>query len=121
MPEPAGRCRDDSLPPIREVRGNLGKVHNQCMEEYLVDVVAGHLGGYVNHSFEPEIDGIVFGRSGRPRGVVEVKWGRVKGSDMDRFIRNSESVSSNRYPVSKTQISREGVRTLLPEDVLALF
>ena len=91
------------------------------MEEYIVEVLAKSLGGYVNYSYDPEIDGIIVDRKGRPKAVVEVKWGRVKGSDVDRFLERTESISSNRILVTKTRISRDGVKTLLPKDIVGLF
>jgi hypothetical protein len=109
------------LPPFREVRENLQKVHCKCMEEYLVDVMADHLGGYVRYSFEPEVDGIIVDRSERPRAVVEVKWGRVKSTDVDRFVDKAGGISDNRFLLTKTPVSFKGVKTLAPKDVIGLY
>jgi len=109
------------LPHFDEVRENLNRVHGKCMEEYLVDVLAEHLGGHVNYSFEPELDGIVVDRKGRPRAVIEVKWGKARASDVDGFVEKAVSMPGDRYLVSKTRIRREGVTTLMPDDVMGLF
>ena len=41
--------------------------------------------------------------------------------DIEAFIDKTESISGNRYLVTKTKISRDGVKTLLPDDIMGLF
>ena len=109
------------LPLYDEVRENLRRVHNLCMEDYLVDIIARKLGGYPKYSFDPEIDGVVVDRLGRPKATIEVKWGRIRNSDVDDFVEKTHHINAPRYVVGKRALKRDDVTFLTPSDLRDTF
>ena len=109
------------LPVFDEVKENLRSVHHSCMEDYLVHVVSRSMGGYPKYSFEPEIDGVVVDRKGRPKATIEVKWGRIRNSDVDGFLEKTDHIDAPRYVVGKRALDRDDVTFLTPTDVRGMF
>ncbi len=109
------------LPEFEEVEENLRRIHERCMEDYIVHLLARDMGGYVNYSFEPEIDGIVVDRKGRPRATIEVKWGRLRNADVDTFVEKTEHIDAPRYVVAKRALKRNDVTFITPDDLRSMF
>ncbi len=109
------------LPRFEEVRENLRGVHHRCMEDYLVHLLARSMGGYARYSFEPEIDGIVVDRKGRPKASIEVKWGRLRNSDVDAFVEKTDHIDAPRYVVAKRALDRDDVKFITPDDLKKMF
>ncbi len=109
------------LPRLEEVRENLVRIHNLCMEAYLVEVLADHLGGYVQYSFDPEIDGIIVDRKDRPVAVVEVKWGRAAKRDIDGFVEKTSHINADRYLISKYPVKRDDMKVLTRGGIKGLY
>ena len=106
---------------FNEVKDNLRRIHHLCMEDYLVEVIARWMGGYLNYSFEPEIDGVVVDRKGRPKASIEVKWGRFRHADVDAFVEKTAHIDAPRYLVGKRALDRDDVTFITPEDLKKMF
>jgi AAA+ ATPase superfamily predicted ATPase len=109
------------LPKLSEVEENLRRVHHLCVEDYMVETVSRWLGGYLKYSFEPEIDGIVVDRKGRPKASIEVKWGRLRKADVDAFLEKTEHINAPRYVVAKRALDRDDVTFITPDDLRGMF
>ncbi len=109
------------LPGLEEVKENLRRIHQRCMEDYLVHLLARSMGGYARYSFEPEIDAVVVDRKGRPRASIEVKWGRLRNSDVDEFLEKTEHVDAPRYVVAKRALNRDDVTFITSDDLRRMF
>ncbi len=109
------------LPEFEEVKGNLRRIHERCMEDYIVHLLAWDMGGYANYSFEPEIDGIVVDRKDKPRASIEVKWGRLRNADVDAFVEKTDHIDAPRYVVAKQALDRDDVTFINPDDLRDTF
>lgn len=109
------------LPVFDEVKENLQRIHSLCMEDYLVGIISRKMGGYPKYSFEPEIDGVVVDRKGRPKATIEVKWGRIRNSDVDGFIEKTDHINAPRYVVGKRALDRDDVTFITPNDLREMF
>ena len=109
------------LPVFEEVKENLRSAHHKCMEDYLVHIISRSMGGYPKYSFQPEIDGVVVDRKGRPKATIEVKWGRLSNSDVDAFVDKTDHIDAPRYVVPKRALDRDDVTFLTPEDLRRMF
>ena len=109
------------LPKLSEVEDNLRRVHHLCIEDYMVETVSKWLGGYLEYSFEPEIDGIIVDRKGRPKASIEVKWGRLRNADVDAFVEKTEHIDAPRYVVAKRALKRDDVTIITPGDLRSMF
>lgn len=109
------------LPSLDTVRDNLTRAHSFVMEDFLVNCLAQSLGGYVTHSFEPEVDGIIVDRSGRPLAVVEVEWGKTDGKDVSSFIEKASPMKVPMYLLTKQRVEHEGVRVMAPDEMVQSF
>ena len=109
------------LPKFEEVRENLRRVHHSCMEDYLVHVISRWMGGYPSYSFEPEIDGVVVDRKGRPKASIEVKWGKLRHADVDAFVKKTDHIDVPRYVVGKGALDRDDVAFITPDDLRGMF
>ena len=109
------------LPEFEEVKENLRRIHERCVEDYIVHLLALNMGGYANYSFEPEIDGIIVDRKGRPKASIEVKWGRLRNADVDAFVEKTEHIDAPRYVVAKRALKRDDVTIITPGDLRSMF
>ena len=90
------------------------------MEHFLVEALATMLGGYANYSYEPELDGIIVDRKGRPTAVAEVKWGNVSKRDVANFLEKTEGFVE-KYLITPKSIQADGVTVLGPSDIIKAF
>jgi len=109
------------LPPYQEVKENLNRIHTLCMEHYLVSIMAKWIGGYLKYSFDPEIDGIIVDRKGRPKAVIEVKWGKIRKADIEAFKEKTLDIRAKRYLITKQTVKVPDLEILTPNKIKALF
>jgi AAA+ ATPase superfamily predicted ATPase len=91
-------------PSFSEARDNLARIHSICMERYLVKAYAEKMGGVLNYSFDPEIDGIVVNRKGHPLSVIEVKWTDLRKRDIDAFLDKTASFECKKIILTKKEV-----------------
>jgi hypothetical protein len=92
------------LPPFSEAKDNLNRIHSICMEHYLTRSYAKRMGGFLNYSFDPEIDGVVVNRKGHPIAVIEVKWTDLRKRDIDAFLDKMASFECKKIILTKKEV-----------------
>ena len=83
---------EQGLPTFSSVERNLQRAHTLAVEDFIVTCLAKSLNGEIRYSFEPEIDGIVVDRRERALATIEVKWGRLSNSDIEKYIEKIEEI-----------------------------
>ena len=103
-------------PSFKTMKENIMKIHSLCYEDFVAELIASILGGYLRYSHDPEIDGIIVDRKEKPIAVVEVKYGKIGRSDISRFINKTEGISGKRIMVAKNKIEYEDVIVLITNE-----
>lgn len=105
------------LPPFSIVKNNLIRAHSFSVEDFIISALASSFNGEVRYSFEPEIDGIIVDRRERPLAIVEVKWGRISNSDIDRYLDKIDElgIGGKRIIVSKESIRSDEIDIIDPK------
>ncbi len=92
-------------------------------ERFVTDLIAELLGGTVQRSLRPEIDGIIV-RGDHVLAFVEVKYGRVKPEDLYRFKEKVKRLGAFRdvelIVVAENALEMPGFRIITPEDLLRM-
>ncbi len=105
-----------NLPSFDAMKDNIMRVHGLCYEDFVVETIARIMGGSLRYSLEPEIDGIIVDRKGRPMATVEVKHGNITKSEVSGFVDKTENIRGKRIVVARNKIEYEDVRSITPEE-----
>lgn len=103
---------DHSKPSFEIMRENIVKIHSLCYEDFVAELIAHILGGYLRYSHDPEIDGIIVDRKEKPIAVVEVKYGKMGRSEVSKFVDKTENIRGKRIVVAKNKMAYEDVTVL---------
>ena len=104
------------MPSFDIIKENMTRIHSLCYEDFVVELIAHILGGYLRYSYEPEIDGIIVDRKEKTIAVVEVKHGKIRRSDISSFVDKTENIRGKRIIVARNKIDYEDVVGLTPDE-----
>jgi len=104
-----------SGPSFEIMKENIMRIHSLCYEDFVAEVIADILGGYLRYSHDPEIDGIIVDRKEKPIAVVEVKYGKIGRNDISKFVDKTENIRGKRIIVAKNRIDYKDVTVLTPD------
>ncbi|PIV67932.1 MAG: hypothetical protein COS08_07620, partial [Euryarchaeota archaeon CG01_land_8_20_14_3_00_38_12] len=104
-----------SRPSFEIMKENIMRIHSLCYEDFVAEVIADILGGYLRYSHDPEIDGIIVDRKEKPIAVVEVKYGKIGRNDISKFVDKTENIRGKRIIVAKNRIDYKDVTVLTPD------
>jgi len=105
-----------SKPSFKTMEENIMKIHSLCYEDFIAELIAHILGGYLRYSHDPEIDGIIVDRKEKTIGVVEVKYGRIGKSDISKFVDKTENIRGKRIVVAKNRMEYKDVTILTADE-----
>jgi len=109
---------DMRIPEFNEILENIKRIHALCYEDFVVEVVAELLHGYLRYSFVPEIDGIIVDKKERPIAVVEVKKGKISRSEVSKFLDKTEKIGGKKIVIAQNHVEIESIVSLTPEDLI---
>lgn len=105
------------IPSFENMKENIARIHSICYEDFIVELLANVMGGYIRYSLVPEIDGIIVDRKENPIAVIEVKHGNITKGEISRFLDKCSEIPGKRIVIAKNKVEYENVISLTPEDI----
>ncbi len=105
------------IPSFENMKENIARIHSICYEDFIVELLANVMGGYIRYSLVPEIDGIIVDRKENPIAVIEVKHGNITKGEISRFLDKCSEILGKRIVIAKNKVEYENVISLTPEDI----
>lgn len=104
-----------------EIEPTLSWIHDLAIERWMADLFAELLDGQKEYikDRDREID-VLITKRGRPVLVGEVKWGKVRKSDISSFLDKVSDLECRKVIITRSKIESKGIEVLDPEALVGM-